>query len=122
MCSVWTGDIENAFFSAEKFDKHRILALPELEASNKKSKDTYYVLGVDVGRIGCTSEVCVFKVAPNGLVGSMKSVVNILTFDAEHFEDQAIHLKKLFYRYKAQAIAIDANGLGIGLVDYMVKS
>lgn len=52
----------------------------------------------------------------------MKSVVNILTFDAEHFEDQAIHLKKLFYRYKAQAIAIDANGLGIGLVDYMVKS
>lgn len=121
-CSVWTGDIENAFFSAEKFDKHRILALPELEASNKKSKDTYYVLGVDVGRIGCTSEVCVFKVAPNGLAGSMKSLVNLFTFDAEHFEDQAIHLKKLFYRYKAQAISIDANGLGVGLVDYMVKS
>ena len=40
----------------------------------------------------------------------------------EHFEDQAIKLKRLFYKYKAQAIVIDANGLGIGLVDYMVKS
>lgn len=120
-CSVWTGDIDNAFFSAEKFDRHRVVALPEREASNKRSKDTYYLLAVDVGRIGCTSEVCVFKVAPNGLLGSVKSLVNIYTFEAEHFEDQAIHLKKLFYRYKASVIALDANGLGVGLVDYMVK-
>jgi len=30
-------------------------------------------------------------------------------------------LKKLFYKYKAKTIVIDGNGLGIGLVDYMVK-
>jgi len=40
----------------------------------------------------------------------------------EHFEDQAIKLKKLFYKYKARRLVIDANGLGIGLIDYMVKS
>jgi hypothetical protein len=39
----------------------------------------------------------------------------------EHFEDQAIQLKKLYYKYKAKRIVIDANGLGIGLVDYMIK-
>lgn len=40
----------------------------------------------------------------------------------EHFETQAIMLKKLYYKYKAQRIVIDGNGLGIGLVDYMVKT
>lgn len=44
------------------------------------------------------------------------------TMSDEHFEDQAITLKRLYYKYKAQCIVIDANGLGIGLVDYMVKS
>ena len=38
-----------------------------------------------------------------------------------HFEDQAIKLKKLYYKYKARRIVIDANGLGVGLVDFMVK-
>ena len=40
----------------------------------------------------------------------------------EHMEDQAIKLKKLFYKYKARTMVIDGNGLGIGLIDYMVKS
>ena len=54
--------------------------------------------------------------------GAIKSLVNIYTFSDEHFEDQAIRLKKLFYKYKAKRIVIDGNGLGIGLVDYMIKS
>jgi hypothetical protein len=49
-------------------------------------------------------------------------LVNIYTLTDEHFEDQAIKLKKLFYKYNAQRLVIDANGLGIGLVDYMIKS
>lgn len=40
----------------------------------------------------------------------------------EHFEDQAVKIKKLYYKYKAKVIVIDGNGLGIGLIDYMVKS
>ena len=39
----------------------------------------------------------------------------------EHFEDQAIKLKTLYYKYNARRIVLDANGLGIGLVDFMVK-
>ena len=27
--SVWSGDAQNAFFSAEKFDKYRVLLQPE---------------------------------------------------------------------------------------------
>ena len=120
--SEWSGDAENAFFSAEKFDKHRVLLQPEYEYSGRSSKSAYYVLGVDVGRIGCTTEVCVEKVTPQIQGSALKTLVNIYTYDAEDFEVQAINLKKLYYKYKARVIALDANGLGIGLVDFMTKS
>ena len=120
--SEWSGDVENAFFSSEKFDKHRQLLQPEYEFSNRSSKNAYYVLGVDVGRKGCSTECIVFKVTPQAQGSSIKTVVNLYTFEDDHFEDQCIALKKLFYKYQARAIAIYANGLGIGLVDYLVKS
>lgn len=121
-CSVWSGDAENAYFSAQIFDKHRELNQPEYEWSGRSSKSAYYVLGIDVGRIGCTTEVMVFKVTPQVQGSAIKSLVNIYTYEAEHFETQAIYIKRLFYRYKARCCAIDANGLGVGLIDYMVKS
>lgn len=120
--SEWSGDAENAFFSAEKFDKHRVLLQPEYEYSGRSNKSAYYIFGVDVGRKGCTTEVCVFKVTPQPQGSSLKTLVCIYSWDEQHFEDQAINLKKLYYKYKAKKIAIDANGLGIGLIDYMVKS
>ena len=120
--SEWSGDAENAFFSSERFDKYRVLLQPEYEWSGRSSKSAYYVLGVDVGRKGCTTEVCVLKVTPQAQGAALKTLVNIYSYDEEHFEQQAINIKKLYYKYKARAIAIDANGLGIGLVDFMVKS
>ena len=73
-------------------------------------------------KINGDSVACVFKVTPQSQGPSIKSLVNIYTVSDEHFEDQAIFIKKLYYKYKARALVIDANGLGIGLVDYMVKS
>lgn len=119
--SEWSGDAENAFFSSEKIDKYRVLLQPEYEFSGRSSKSAYYVLGIDVGRKGCTTEVCVIKVTPQPQGSSLKSLVNIYSFDEEHFEQQAINIKKIYYKYRARAVAIDANGLGIGLIDYMVK-
>lgn len=121
-CSKWSGDAENAFYSSEKFDKYRILLQPEHEYSGRSSKTAYYVIGVDVGRFDCTTEACVFKVTPQPQGPSLKSLVNIYTYEAEHFEQQAIHIKRLFYKYHARTIAIDANGVGAGLVDFMVIS
>ena len=53
--SVWPGTVEDAFFNAEVFDKHRVLNQPEYEYSGRSSKDAYYVISVDVGRKGCAS-------------------------------------------------------------------
>lgn len=119
--SKWSGSVEDAFFNAEIFDRNRILKQPEYEASGRSSKASFYILAADVGRKGCDTVVCVFKCTPQPQGSSIKSLVNIYTISNEHFEDQAIELKKLFYKYKAKRLIIDGNGLGIGLVDYMVK-
>ena len=120
--SKWSGTVEDAFFNGEAFDRNRQLQQPEAERSGRSSVQAFYVLSADVGRKGCDTVVCVFKVTPQGMGGAIKSLVNIYTFSDEHFEDQAIKLKKLFYKYKAKRLVIDANGLGIGLVDYMIKT
>lgn len=119
--SRWGGSTEGAFFNIEQLQKHRILNLPENQAQ-KVGKGNYYVLGVDVGRIGCATEVCVFKVVPNVNSDAFKSLVNIYSFNAEHFEDQAINIKRLFNAYKARAVVVDGNGLGHGLVDFMTRA
>lgn len=119
--SKWTGTVEDAFFDGEKFDRNRILQKPEYEVSGRSNKNAYYVLGVDVGRRGCQTVVCVIKVTPQPQGGSIKSLVNIYDYDAQHFEEQAIRLKKLYYKYEAKRIVIDGNGVGMGLIDFLVK-
>lgn len=118
--SVWSGTAEDAFFNAEMFDKHREIKHAETEYSGRTTKDSYYLLSVDVGRIGCDSVVCVFKVVPQAQGGSLKKLVNMYTFEEEHMGTQASRIKALYYKYKAKAVVIDANGLGIGLMDFMV--
>ena len=120
--SIWSGTVENAFFNGDAFDRCRTLQKPEYEHSGRSSAHSYYVIGVDVGRKSDQSEAIVIKVTPQSQGPAFKSVVNMITIDKGHFEDQAIALKKLYYDYKAKALVIDANGLGIGLVDYMVKT
>lgn len=120
--SEWSGDAENAFFSAEKIDKHRVLLQPEYEFSGRSNKNAFYILAVDVGRLKCTTEVCIFKVTPQVQGSSLKTLVNLFSYEAEDFEQQAINIKKLYYKYKAKTVVIDANGLGVGLVDFMTKA
>ena len=119
--SRWSGTVEDAFFNGEFFDRNRKLQKPEYEHSGRSSAQSYYIISVDVGRKGCDSVVCIFKVTPQSVGGAIKSLVNMYTMTDEHMEDQAIKIKKLFYKYKAKRVVIDANGLGIGLIDYMVK-
>ena len=120
--SIWSGTVEDAFFNGDYFDRNRRLQLPEYEHSGRSATGAYYILSVDVGRKGCDSVICVFKVTPQTQGPAIKSLVNIYTMSDEHFEDQAITIKKLYYKYKAKTIVLDGNGVGLGLVDYMVKS
>jgi len=85
--SVWSGTIEDAFFNSEQFDHNRILKQPEYEYSGRSTKNAYYVLSVDVGRRGCDTVICVFKVNPQTAGNAIISLVNIYTLSDAHFED-----------------------------------
>lgn len=119
--SIWSGDAENAFYTSDGFDKCRQLLQPEKEWSGR-TKTGYYAMGIDVGRFKCTTEVCIFKVTPQPQASAIKSLVNLYTYEAENFETQALNIKKLYYKYKCKCIAIDANGVGAGFVDFMTVS
>ena len=56
--------------------------------------------------------------APTGV--PQKHIVNIFSYEAEHFGEQSVHIKRLFHKYKCKIAVIDANGLGAGLVDWLV--
>lgn len=93
-----------------------------MEKINKSGTYSFYVLSVDVGRKGCDSVVSVFKVTPQAVGGAIKSLVNMYVYSDMHLETQAQKIKELYYKYDARRVVIDGNGLGIGLIDYMVKS
>ena len=118
--SLWTGNVEDAFFDSALIDRNRIIKLPEYESSGKTSSKGYYVLGVDVGRHRCTTEVCVIKVTPAQTGVSYKRVVNIYSMEAEHFGAQAINIKKIFNRYNCKIAVVDGQGVGQGLVDFLI--
>lgn len=119
--SEWTGTVEDAFFDGERFDRCRKLLQPENEASGRSNKLAYYIISVDVARSvkGCQTIACVFKVTPQPEGRAIKSLVNIYDIKAEHYEDQAIHLKQLYYKYIPRRMVIDGNGIGMGLVDFL---
>ena len=85
--SKWSGTVEDAFFRGDVFDRNRELQKPEYEKSGRSSAASFYILSVDVGRKGCDSVICVFKVTPQSMGGAIKSLVNIYTLSDEHFED-----------------------------------
>ena len=120
--SKWSGSVEDAFFSGEHFDRSRKMLQPEWEYSGRSAPGAYYIVSADVGRKGCDTVICIFKVTPSSQGPSIKSLVNMYTMTDAHMEDQAIMLKKLYYKYKARTLVVDGNGLGIGLIDYLVKS
>ena len=124
--SKWYGDAEDAFFSNEIIKEARQLYIPHLkyQLRPRADKDCFYVIGVDVGRTHCTTEITVVLVRPRNdySMTSIKEVVNIITVPETDFEQQAKIIKKAFFNYNARAVAIDANGLGIGLIDFMTKA
>lgn len=109
--SIWSGTIEDAFFDQDSFDRNRILKQPEYEYSGRSSKGSFYTIAVDVGRRGCDSVATVIKSTPQPTGTYLKTVVNLFVMSDMHFEDQAIYLKKLYYKFQARRLVIDGNGL-----------
>jgi len=121
--SIWTGSSENSLVQLKDLEKCRVLPKAEFTAIKGDHK---YIISVDVARSErkktATTAIAVFKLIPRGNGTYFKQLVNVHTYKGNmHFEDQSIYVKELVDKFKASMVVIDGNGLGRGLLDYLVK-
>jgi hypothetical protein len=121
--SVWTGSSENSLVQLKDLERCRVLTNAEFNAVKGDHK---YIISVDVARSEkkntATTAIAVFKLIPRGNGTYFKHLVHLHTYKGNmHFEDQSIYIKELVEKYNASMVCIDGNGLGRGLVDYLVK-
>lgn len=123
--SQWVGGSEDAWFSYDKLQKYRKIKNPEWHAKTVSGVNQFYLISVDVGRLHDQTVVTVFRVnvTENGYYAT---VVNIYilgrTPETKPFSVQARDLKEIIFKYNPTDVVIDANGLGIGLCDEMIKT
>lgn len=121
--SRWVGAVDNALVDINKLLNLRTLSKPEVKAD----KDSEYFLGIDVARSVETgnnqSSVIVGKIKRNKngkvtqiLIPNIFTLSNLLNFTA-----QSIEIKKIKRAFNAKTAICDSNGLGIGLVDELMK-
>lgn len=115
--SKWTSEIEGSLFSYDALTKLRTIQRAEKKAEERDN--VFYILSVDVARSSARTVLEVFKVH----IGDdyfTKRVVNIETITGGSFLYQALRIKELDSRFNFNRIVIDANGLGVGLVDFLM--
>lgn len=119
--SVWTGSSNDSLVPLEDLEKCRMLPEAEEKATDK---DGEYILSYDVARAegskNAQSALAVIKIKEKGDGTYTKHLVNMYSMQGTHFLEQAQFLKQKVNDFDAKMLCVDANGLGAGLVDYLV--
>lgn len=117
--SVWGGGSDESFFSSVEFDRARVISKPFHEPP-KRYKGDKLIIGYDVGRLGDSSSAVLMHSIPQNKGQYMKKVGNIFGWEQMHFNDQANNMKRMIMKYGVDKVILDANGAGIGLLDFMI--
>jgi ribonucleoside-diphosphate reductase alpha chain len=124
--SKWTGNISGCLVDIKKLLATRTLENYEAEA--EKGYD--YVISVDVARSEKTSNnqssIAVLKIIRSNSRIVNVDLVNLSTMsNALNFTKQAIEVKRMWHKFnnhgRVTAICVDANGLGRGLLEELMK-
>lgn len=124
--SIWTGGSSDSWINFDTLGRHRVIVNTEQKAKSNPQKlgynpEQFYILSVDVARLCAETTICVFKVLPNES-GFTKKLVNLEVLPEKlHFEHQAARIKEMIQAYQPREVVIDGNGLGVGLMDYMIQ-
>ena len=124
--SIWTGGSSDSWINSNTLVKHRVVVNAEFKRKDNPQKvgynsEQFYILSVDVARLRAETTICVFKVLPSQN-GFIKKLVNLEVLPEKlHFEHQAARIKEMIEAYQPKEVIIDGNGLGVGLMDYMIQ-
>lgn len=123
--SRFVGGAEDAWFDYDRLLKSRKLINPETHEIIRENKNYFYLISVDVARLGCQTVATVLKVFPNTNDGYRINVVNIYilgkTDQEKVFDKQVIELKRLIAAFHPREVVIDINGIGAPFADEMTK-
>ena len=118
--SIWTGNNKEAWLDSRRLLKRRTLLKCERKAQeNPSNPNTFYTIGVDVGRYSANTAITVIKTIPGNEQFNKKVIYVEVIHGANYITEQAPRLKKLIQLFKPREIVIDGNGPGIGLLDAM---
>ena len=119
--SIWTGSSNDSWFNNNKLIASRKLLHAERKAKPEaKHPDAFYIMSVDVARTGNNdTSIFIIKVYPNDSAWK-KRVVYTENLTKMMLPQQAARIKQLNELFQPREIVVDANGLGIGLVDELV--
>ena len=113
----WSSTIEGSYFDAEKLRKLRQIKRAEFSAMNDPGVE--YYASVDVGRTKAVSALEIFKVRKQEDHFTI-DLVNIILMPGRHFGKQAAQIKAYDAAFNFKKVIIDANGMGHGLVDFLL--
>ena len=121
---LWTGGGADSWFDYDKMTGYRKLINPESHQNIRDGGKEFYIISVDVGRLSCQTVVCVFKVFPQDSIFKC-SLVNLYvigrTEETKSFPTQALELKRIVDAFQPKEVVVDANGLGIGFLDFLAQ-
>lgn len=120
----WIGGSSNSLVDTMKLIQCRTLETPEIESDGQHD----YYMGVDVARSeddgNNQTSVVVVKAIRDGNKRVVKFQVVFLTNikGTMQMPDQAIMIKRIAKNFEVKCCVVDANGLGIGLNDFLINS
>ena len=120
--SRWAVSNGQCIVDIDKLKELQTLARPEM----KGAKEGEYYIGVDVARSAKTSNnasaIVVVRVRRDAKerVRELQAVNVVKLPNGLNFKQQTVICKQMCALYNAKAVVIDINGLGKGLLDYML--
>lgn len=124
--SIYTQESDESWFNFKKLNNHRKIRRAEWKAQkNVGESKFFYIISIDVGRKHDNTVVTVLKVFPRKDKYHTK-IVNVFVLGrnkkTKHFTRQVIDMKKIIMAFNPREVIIDANGVGIGIIDAMVET
>lgn len=116
--SIWSSNTESSIF-----DFNKLLGMRNIRKAlwERKPGDTKrYYCSIDVGRTIARTVITVYRIQEHEQYWE-KQTVNIIVIPGRDFINQAVTIHQVNDAFQFEEIIIDANGMGVGLLDNLTK-
>lgn len=140
MCAEWYGSGEDAFFDSSSISKNRKmkypmlpdrlaskLRYPEQVKITPKSNGALRILSADIALMSSrknkndATAIFINELTLTKARRYRSNIVYAETYEGMRTDDQALVIRKLFDEYQCDYLVIDANGLGLGVADCLMR-